>query len=89
MPQVVRHHAVRCIRIVRISSVKSILIRFITSSCVVSEKVGKVSFYLHKTVMLHDTLDIYFLQNVHQGTSTTGEIRFSIILRHFGLGQYK
>jgi len=47
MPQVVRHHAVQCIRIVRISSVKSILIRFITSCCVVSEKVGKVRFYLH------------------------------------------
>jgi len=38
--------------------------------------------------MLHDKLDIYFLQNVHQGTSATGKIRLSIILRHSGLGQY-
>jgi hypothetical protein len=68
--------------------VKSILIRFIISSCVESEEGGKVMFYLNKTVVLRDTFDIYFLQNVHHGTPTTGEIHLSIILRHFGLGQY-
>jgi len=69
--------------------VKSILIPFITSPCVISEKVWKVNFYLYETAMLHDTLDIYFLQNVHHGSSTKGEILLSIISRHFGLGRYK
>jgi hypothetical protein len=73
--QVVCRNDVQCSRIVCMPYVKSILIRFIASPRVVTEKVGSVCFKLYKTVMLQDTLDIYFLQNVHQGTSATGKIR--------------
>ena len=52
------------------------------------QNVRKACLYLCKAIVLHDKLYIYFLQNVHIGTSTIGEIRLSIISRRFELAQY-
>jgi len=90
IPQVVRHRGVQCIGIVRLSSAKSILIRFITSSCVIFEKVGKVRF-----LPLWNRLAAWCIGHLFPTKCASSYInkkrRNSFVnnCKTFGLGQYK